>query len=76
MGKEKGMARVQLGRYEIEHEDLPNLCLRCGRPAVVHKSRRFAWHPPWVGLLLLAGLIPYAVVALIFARDTGKRPRC
>jgi hypothetical protein len=52
------------------HETLAetDACMRCGQPAVVLKYRRFSWCPQWVYLLLLVGLIPCAIVALILTK--------
>ncbi len=52
------MATVRLGRYEVTERLLPLACLRCGTEATVHKQKTFSWHPPWVTILILAGLLP------------------
>jgi hypothetical protein len=48
--------------------DLPDVCMKCGAPATVRKSKTFSWCPPWVYLLLLCNLIVFAVVALIVTK--------
>jgi hypothetical protein len=62
------MAKVRLGRYEAEQGRLPDLCMRCTSTATATVARRFSWHPPWVGVLILAGLLPYAIVALVLTK--------
>jgi hypothetical protein len=57
------MATLRLGRYEIERYDMPEVCLRCGARARHYKSKRFVWSPPWLLILLLAGVFPYAIAA-------------
>jgi hypothetical protein len=62
------MARVRLGRFEAEEGDLPGLCMRCGAPATLVRKRTFSWMPPWVGVLILAGLLPYVIVASVMTK--------
>jgi hypothetical protein len=71
------MATVRLGRFEVEQGRLPSVCMACGAPATVRKSKRFAWHPSWVWLLLFAGLLPLIIVAAILTkRMTLLAPFC
>jgi hypothetical protein len=52
-------------------------CLYCVAPATVLKYRKFAWNPQWVYLLLLVGLIPCVIVALILTKRKGLNvPLC
>lgn len=45
---------------------LPDRCVKCNAPAGGDRLRRkFAWHHPAIYLLILAGLLVYAIVALI-----------
>jgi hypothetical protein len=62
------MADIRLGRYEIEHYDPPPVCARCGAPSVVCKDHRFQWAPPWIYILLVFGVIPYAIAAGVTMR--------
>ena len=62
------MATVRLESYDGEVCDLPEICMKCGAPSSVHKNKTFSWYPPWVGVLLLAGLIPYLIVAAIVTK--------
>jgi hypothetical protein len=53
------------------------VCARCGAAATTWKDKTFAWHPPWVWVLLLAGLLPFAIVALILTKRMRVRmPLC
>jgi hypothetical protein len=45
---------------------LPKHCVRCGAPADgAYRQRKFYWHEPLLFLLILAGILIYAIVALI-----------
>src|ERR1700693_44489 len=63
------MAEIRLHLDEADG-GLPTVCMRCGEPATVGKSRRMSWCPPWVGVLILVGLVPYVIVALILTKRT------
>jgi hypothetical protein len=53
------------------------VCMKCGAEATVHKAKTFSWHPAWVLLLLLAGLIPFVIVALVLSKRMRVRaPMC
>src|SRR5437762_8797314 len=74
---EQPMAQVTLRDPEWPGYELPPVCMRCGAEATVCKAKRFTWYPPWVNLLILAGLIPYAVVvAILTKRLTVSVPLC
>src|SRR5262249_28191839 len=62
------MASITLDRDRLRAKDLPACCLRCGEPATLNKDRNFSWCPPWVGVLILAGLLPYLIVSLILTK--------
>ena len=47
--------------------ELPLFCVRCGEPTTVSVRKVCSWHPPWLYLVLLFGVLPYAIV-LAFAR--------
>jgi hypothetical protein len=71
------MASIRLGRYEAEEDNLPPVCMVCGEPADFRKRKRFSWHPQWVYLLLLVGLLPCVIVALVLTkRMTVHVPLC
>jgi hypothetical protein len=44
---------------------LPAACVKCGSPASRFVTKTFSWHNPWLYLLILPGLIFYAIVALV-----------
>jgi hypothetical protein len=71
------MARIRLGRFEVSEGQLPAVCMRCGEPAERQVHKQFSWHPPWVILIILAGLLPYVILALILTkRMTIRAPMC
>ncbi len=71
------MSAVCLESYDGRVRDLPELCMKCGAPATLRKDKTFSWYPPWVGVLLLAGLIPFLIVALILTkRSRVEVPLC
>jgi hypothetical protein len=56
---------------------LPAVCMCCGAPASTTKVKKMRWCPPWVGVLILAGLLPYVIVAVILTkRATVQAPLC
>ena len=71
------MAVIRLDRFEAEEGDLPAVCMKCGAPAVLEKLKQFSWNPPWVILLILIGLLPYVIVALVLTKRMRVRvPLC
>src|SRR5579871_4414997 len=62
------MASVELESYRGKVRDLPEVCMRCGAPATVVRSRKFSWQPQWVIVLLFFGLLPYLIVAIILTK--------
>jgi hypothetical protein len=71
------MATTRLSVYEVDRKLLPDLCMRCGEPATVHKSRKFSWYPAWISTLILVGVLCNAIliVAVILALTMAKRMR-
>ena len=50
--------------------ELPHQCVKCNAPGHGGKlKRRLFWHPPWIYVLIPAGLLVYAIVATVI----GKR---
>jgi hypothetical protein len=47
---------------------LPHVCFRCGEPAVTSKRARLYWHPPGWYLLILIGILIYAIVAMVIRK--------
>src|SRR5262245_43504290 len=45
---------------------LPPFCVKCGAPATGKPLRKtFRWHESWLYVLILAGLLIYAIVATV-----------
>jgi hypothetical protein len=57
---------------------LPPLCIKCGAPADGKPvERTIYWHHPAVYLLILAGLLMYAIVAIVVRKSIKVRmPLC
>lgn len=76
IGKGTLMATVRLGRYEVQHYDLPRLCMQCGAKATFTKTKNFAWFPGWVFLFLLLGclhpLVLLVAILVVTLRDTKR----
>jgi hypothetical protein len=71
------MARVRLSRREAMDGDLPPVCMRCGAPSDLVKSKTFSWNPSWVWVLILCGLLPFLIVALVLTKRMRVRaPLC
>jgi hypothetical protein len=70
------MAQVTLELGEADGY-LPPVCMCCGEPASATKVRTMAWTPPWVGVLIFAGLLPYVIIAAVMTkRATVEVPLC
>ena len=63
------MPKVKITRREAERGLLPQVCALTGEPTDDVKSRKFMWNPPWVAITLLAGLLPYVIIALITRKN-------
>ena len=48
---------------------LPPRCVKCNAPEAGRKRLALSWHPPWVFLLILGGLLVYVIVALIVRKS-------
>jgi hypothetical protein len=59
---------AQIKVYRDELDDLPDVCARSGKPTDRRVRKTFSWHPPWVGVLLLAGVLPYLIVSVVLAK--------
>src|SRR5262245_51584716 len=62
------MATVRLARYEVEERLLPPVCMKCGAPATSPQRKSFSWYPPWVNILILAGVLPFVIVAAVLTK--------
>lgn len=63
------MASIRITRYEVQNNLLPSVCVVTGEPTTDVKRHTFRWTPPWVGILILGGVLPYVIVALILRKD-------
>jgi hypothetical protein len=71
------MATITLYDPEDLDYELPRVCMVCARRARTYKRKGFSWNPGWVYILLLAGLLPFVIVALILTkRRTVEVPLC
>jgi hypothetical protein len=71
------MGRLRLRDNEVRASRLPELCMVCGEPSVKHVKKNFSWYPPWVTALILAGLLPYLIIAAVLSqRMTVDVPLC
>ncbi|MGH9788650.1 MAG: hypothetical protein ACRD4U_08140 [Candidatus Acidiferrales bacterium] len=49
---------------------LPPLCVKCGQPASsAVLKKKYYWHTPWLFLLILIGVLIYAIVAIIVRKS-------
>ena len=52
------MADVRLDFDDLNADDLPDLCMKCGQPATTRVGKTFSWTPPWArfmgGLMAMA----------------------
>ena len=62
------VATARVSRERLYEGDLPRSCVKTGAPADGTVSVRFSSLPPWMFLLLLAGVLPF-FIALMFARE-------
>lgn len=63
------MATIRITRYEVRKNLLPPVCMVTGEPTGDSKMHTFRWTPPWVGILILGGLLPYLIVAMILRKQ-------
>jgi hypothetical protein len=63
------MARVSLYANDITEDGVPPVCMACGQPAEVTAVKAFRWNPGWVYFLILVGLLPFLIVALVASRQ-------
>ena len=62
------MARVRLGKYEIEQHRLPQVCMRCGAASTYRKVKHFNWFPWWILLLSPFGVLPFLILLAVLTR--------
>jgi hypothetical protein len=67
------MAHIRLHLQQADG-GLPMVCMRCGEPATVLKSKNMSWYPRWIVVLILLGA-PGLIIMLILALVMRKRAR-
>lgn len=58
------MSSIRLRARETSADELPMVCMACGRRAKSHIDKTFSWHPDWVNLTLFLGAVPYVIFAI------------
>jgi hypothetical protein len=70
------MAEIRLGRREANGE-LPAVCACCGTLCRHFEIRNMSWCPAWVQVLILFGVVPCFILALVLTRRaTVQIPLC
>ena len=64
------MADVRLDFYDLDAEELPDVCMRCGEPSTVRTVKSFSWMPPW------ARFVPPIVGVWFIKRRRAPIPLC
>jgi hypothetical protein len=62
------MAKVTIDRRDAEDGYLPDVCMVCGDGGTTPRGKQFSWHPPWVYVLFLGGLVPFVIVAVLLSK--------
>jgi hypothetical protein len=64
------MADVRLDFYDLDAEELPDVCMRCGEPSTVRPVKSFRWMPPW------AWFVPPIIGVWFIKRRRAPIPLC
>ena len=64
------MADVRLDFYDLDAEELPDVCMRCGAPATVRPLKTFSWMPYW------ARFMPWMIGMAFMKRRRVPIPLC
>ena len=58
------------GNLLVVHKraQLPPVCLKSNQPATQWLKRNLSWHPPWIAITILAGLLVYVILALVLTK--------
>ncbi|MFL5340643.1 MAG: hypothetical protein ACJ8F7_10875 [Gemmataceae bacterium] len=62
------MADIELRNSDTDADRLPEVCMACGGPSITHIRKTFSWYPPWVGITILAGVLPFAIIAMVLTK--------
>jgi len=63
------MARILIYRDETDGDYFPHRCVCCGVETERQVKNTFTWMPAWVNILILAGLMPWLIVALVMRKS-------
>jgi hypothetical protein len=64
------MADVRLEFYDLDAEELPDVCMRCGQPSTVRPMKQFSWMPYW------ARVVPPIISVWFVKRRRAPIPLC
>jgi hypothetical protein len=64
------MADVRLDFYDLDADDLPDVCMKCGAPSSVRPVKTFAWVPVW------ARFTPWWIQVSVTKRRRVPVPLC
>jgi hypothetical protein len=68
---------VELRREAAATGELPALCMCCGAPADEIVPKNFSWHPGWVFILVLFGVLPFIIAAAMTMESARvQAPMC
>ena len=71
------MSSIRVYRDEANGKMFPDLCIRCGAEAELTQRKKFVYTPPWVHVFILAGLLPWALLAMLLRKEmTIRVPLC
>jgi hypothetical protein len=71
------VAKVKISARECRRGMLPQVCAKCGDPTSETVRRKFQWFPPIAYIAILAGLLPFAIIALVLTkRLEADMPMC
>ena len=66
---------VTLTKEQIEADDLPDVCIVCGRPTTERLNRNFSHQSEWAGILTLVGMLFFVIPGVIISSLTERRQR-
>jgi hypothetical protein len=65
--------RINDGREIV---DLPQVCMKCGAPATIRKSKQFSWFPPWIGVFAVIPLVYIILASILTKRQRVETTFC
>jgi predicted Ser/Thr protein kinase len=66
---------VVLSREQVDADDLPDVCIVCGRPTLDRVNREFSFQPEWAQLLTFLGMFLFVIPGLVAAELTSRHLR-